>query len=251
MINKIVFESDIVTKRVNFQLNETVVTIITDKKCYVDAAINEIIKCRKEIKKYIEKNPVFNDTLDPFICEKNSPDIIKKMCGSSEKFNIGPMSTVAGIIAEYSLKKMISLGARHAIVDNGGDIALVTNRPIKIGLYTGRKYTGQFAFNILPQDQILGICTSSGKIGHSFSFGNTDSVTIFSRDVALADGAATAVANQINTGDEIEQGCKILDRVDGIIGATVVIDNKIGFWGKVPEIVEANVPYKLITQGVV
>ena len=249
MINERIFEEDLSLKRRHYQLNETIVTIIAEKNYYIEVAIEAIKKCRREIEQFIRNDNCFEITLKPYKCPNNAPEIIKRMCTSSEKFNIGPMSTVAGIIAEYALKAMISRGAKHAIVDNGGDIALFSNRTVKIGLYTGNRYTGQFAFEISPQDKVLGICTSSGKIGHSFSFGNTDSVTIFSNDVAIADAAATAFGNLVNTADEIENASKILDNVKEIIGATIVIDNKIGFWGKVPQIVQARIPYELITKG--
>lgn len=235
--------------RRHFELNETIVTIIAEKEIHIEAAVDAIKKCRREIEQFIQRDRRFEATLEPYKCPNNAPEIIKRMCRSSEKFNIGPMSTVAGIIAEYAVKAMISKGAKHAIVDNGGDMALVSNRKVNIGLYTGNQYTGQFAFQVPPQDKILGICTSSGKVGHSFSFGSADSVTIFSNDVAVADAAATAFGNLVNSTEDIQRASKILDNVKEIIGATTVIDNKIGFYGKVPQIIQARIPYELITKG--
>ncbi len=171
------------------------------------------------------------------------------MCRSSEKLNIGPMSTVAGIIAEYAVKAMVSKGAKHAIVDNGGDLALFSDRTITIGIYTGNQSTGKLAFRISPKNKILGLCTSSGKIGHSLSFGNTDAVIVISNNISIADAAATALGNLVNKGGDIKDAFKILKGIEEISGVTIIIDEKIGFWGNVPEIFTANVPYELITRG--
>jgi hypothetical protein len=170
------------------------------------------------------------------------------MCNASNEFEIGPLSTVAGIIAEYALKAMIDAGAKYAIIDNGGDIAVYTTKVVNIGVYTGEN-KHRIAYQIKPIKDILGICTSSGKIGHSFSFGNADAVTIFSKNIALADAAATAVANLVNSEEDIEDALKILNKVKGIIGAIIFIDGKVGFWGIIPRIVAADFPIKKITKG--
>ena len=159
------------------------------------------------------------------------------------------MSTVAGIIAEYAVKAMVSKGAKHAIVDNGGDIALFSDRKITIGIYTGNHSTNKLAFRISPNNNIIGVCTSSGKIGHSFSFGNSDAVIVISNNISLADAAATAIGNLVYYGGDIKDAFKILKGIKEISGVTIIIDEKIGFWGKIPDIFTANIPFDLITRG--
>jgi ApbE superfamily uncharacterized protein (UPF0280 family) len=236
-------------KREHFQQKETIVTIIAEKGTYIETAKKEIRKRRNEIEQFIQEDEFFENSLKPYSCSKKGPEIIKKMCESSEKLNVGPMATVAGIIAEYAVKAMISKGAKHAIVDNGGDIAIFSNRTVNVGIYTGNRCTGRFAFQVLSKDEILGICTSSGKIGHSLSFGNTDAVTVISHDVAVADAAATALGNLVYTRQDVKNAFKVLDGINEIIGAAVIIGDKIGLWGDVPQIVTVDVPYKLITRG--
>jgi len=233
----------------HFQQKQTIVTLISEKNSYINSAIKEIKKRRNEIEQYISKDKFFRITLEPYRCSDDSPEIIKKMCISSEKLNIGPMSTVAGIIAEYAVSAMIEKGAKFAIVDNGGDIALYSNKTINVGIYTGKRFTGKFAFQVLPTEKILGICTSSGLIGPSLSFGNTNSATVISYDLSLADAAATALGNQVNSEEDVKSAFDIFKNVEGIIGASVFIQNKIGLWGSVPRIIPANVSYDLITRG--
>jgi len=243
------FGSDIMLKREHFRLKETVATIIAEEDSYIEAAKEEIKKRRNEIEQFIRKDKFFEVSLKPYKCSKEDPKIIKKMCGSSEKLNVGPMATVAGVIAEYAVKAMVSKGAKHAIIDNGGDIAIFSDRTVRVGIYTGNRYTGRFAFQVLPMDKILGICTSSGKIGHSLSFGNTDAVTVISHDVSVADAAATALGNLVYTIHDTKNAFKILDDIEEITGATIIIDDKIGLWGNVSQIIPAKVPYELITRG--
>ena len=243
------FSDDNALKKEQFQLKETIVTIIAEKDAYIEAAKKEIQKRRNEIEQFIRKDEFFEVSLKPYNYSEKDPEIIKKMCESSEKLNVGPMATVAGVIAEYAIKAMISKGAKHAIVDNGGDIAIFSNRTVRVGIYTGNQNTNRYAFQVLPKNKILGICTSSGKIGHSLSFGNTDAVTVFSHDVAIADAAATALGNLVYARQDIKNAFKIFDGIEEITGAIIVIGDKIGLWGNVPQIVPANVPYELITRG--
>ena len=192
---------------------------------------------------------MFETTFKPYKYDKNAPKIIKEMCDASKKFGIGPMSAVAGTIAYYAVKEMIGKGATYAIVDNGGDIALILDRTVHIGIYTGDDKTGQLAFEIKPTNKILGICTSSGKIGHSFSYGNTDATIIFSEDLSLSDAAATALGNHVKDINDIKKSFTILNDKKRITAALVFFKEKIGLWGNIPSIIPADVPYNLITRG--
>jgi len=144
---------------------------------------------------------------------------------------------------------MVSNGSKYAIVDNGGDIAIFSNKKVNVGVYTGNENTGCLAFEILPKNKITGVCTSSGKIGHSFSFGNSDAVTVFSKNISVADAAATIIGNIVNRKKDIKKAFRIIENITDITGAMIVIDDKIGLWGNVPKIVAVNVPYELITRG--
>jgi len=112
------------------------------------------------------------------------------------------MAAVAGAIAWAGVEAMVEAGASFGLVDNGGDIALVSDREVKIGVFAGASpLSGRIAFLLPPQEGILGICTSSATVGPSISFGIADAVTVFSPDVACADAWATAICNQITRDD--------------------------------------------------
>ena len=77
----------------------------------------------------------------------------------------------------------------------------------------------------------LGICTSSGTVGPSLSFGKADAVMIICKDCALADTYATAFANRIQTVEDIAPCMEEIGKKDEILGAICIKDDKIGIHG--------------------
>ncbi len=142
---------------------------------------------------------------------------------------------------------MVDAGAAFGVIDNGGDIALISNRPIHVGVHAGQAaVSNRIAFVVPPQEKILGICTSSATVGPSISFGIADAVTIFSRDVALADAWATSVCNLIRPDDQT-----VLSRVhaDEVQGIFAIMGELIVTWGDLPPLVSARVDEQLISAG--
>jgi len=169
------------------------------------------------------------------------------MARAAEEAGVGPMAAVAGAIAWAGVEAMVEAGASFGLVDNGGDIALVSDREVKIGVFAGASpLSGRIAFLLPPQEGILGICTSSATVGPSISFGIADAVTVFSPDVAAADAWATAICNQITRDDT-----SILDALPGteIRGVLAVIGDVVIRWGDLPPVVRARVDERLITAG--
>jgi ApbE superfamily uncharacterized protein (UPF0280 family) len=78
----------------------------------------------------------------------------------------------------------------------------------------------------------LGICTSSGTVGHSLSFGKADAVMIVCRNALLADGFATTFANQIQTADDINPVLEKIESDKDILSALLVKDDKMGIVGE-------------------
>ena len=78
----------------------------------------------------------------------------------------------------------------------------------------------------------LGICTSSGTVGPSLSFGKADAVMIACRDVKAADTYATAFANRIQTADDIPDCIDRLRQQQDILAAIAIKDDKIGICGQ-------------------
>jgi len=114
---------------------------------------------------------------------------------------ITPMAAVAGAVAEEVLAAMTEAAPlRRAYVNNGGDIAVhlladesftigLVDRPDRPSLVGNAKVTGR--------DRVRGVATSGWR-GRSFSRGIADAVTVLAGAAAMADAAATLVANAVD-----------------------------------------------------
>jgi uncharacterized protein len=109
---------------------------------------------------------------------------------------ITPMAAVAGAVAEEVLGALVGPGITRAYANNGGDIAL--------WLGPGESLTcalavtgGMDRATVCAGDAVRGIATSGWR-GRSFSLGIADAVTVVARTAAMADAAATMIANAVN-----------------------------------------------------
>ncbi len=230
------------------RIKETIANIICDEKFY-DGVLDEIRAERELLECYIQNDNNFLTSLKPVEINEQMPEIAKKMCSASAKVNVGPMAAVAGAISKFGIEKLMSYGGKFGIIDNGGDIALITGKEVTIGIYTGPAKIKNIGLKIKPYNSMLGICTSSGVIGHSLSFGKAHAVTVISADPLLADAAATAICNECKIKDAvlIEE---VLNKyyIEGIRGVLVVFDDYFGAIGDIPEICESDVDYQLIAK---
>jgi uncharacterized protein len=232
--------------RVPFRFRETIATILADDLAYVAAAKDGIFAARQELEAYISRDPFFASTFDPYTPDSDDL-IIVRMADAARKAGVGPMAAVAGAIAWAGVEAMQEIGASFGVIDNGGDIALLCDRPVRVGIHAGEAaLSDRIAFIVPPQDRILGICTSSATVGPSISFGIADAVTIFSSDVALADAWATAVCNAIRPNDHF-----VLDRINPaeVSGIFAIMGDVTVEWGVLPPLVPAVVNEKLISAG--
>jgi len=157
------------------------------------------------------------------------------------------MAAESGAIAWAGVDEMVKQGARFGVIDNGGDIVLVSDRPVRVGVHAGvAPVSNRLAFVIPPQEAVLGICTSSATVGPSISFGVADAVTVFSKDPALSDAWATAICNRIRPDD-----LSVFHDLDPrqVTGVFAVLGNQTERWGSLPPVVEAVVDEHLISAG--
>ncbi|MDK2915477.1 MAG: uncharacterized protein PWR25_34 [Euryarchaeota archaeon] len=232
--------------REHFEFRQTITTILADDPRHIEAAKSGILAARQEVERQIAGDPYFSATLEPYT-PKNPARVPASMARAAAAAGVGPMAAVAGAIARAGVEAMVGAGAAFGLVDNGGDIALVSDREVTIGIYAGASpLSGRFAFRVPPTEEILGICTSSATVGPSISFGIADAVTVVSHDVAAADAWATAICNRITVDDT-----SVLDTLSGtgILGVLAVIDEAVIRWGELPPIVRARVDERLITCG--
>jgi uncharacterized protein len=229
-----------------FHFRETFATILADDPAHVAAAKAGILAARQVLEAYIARDPFFATTFDPYQPDSDE-QLIVRMADATRRAGVGPMAAVAGAIAWAGVEAMQDAGARFGVIDNGGDIALIADRPVRVGVHAGgAALSNRVAFVVPPQEKILGICTSSATVGPSVSFGTADAVTIFSHDVALSDAWATAVCNEIRPDDR-----SVLDRVEPseVDGIFAIMGDVTVEWGRLPPLVNAVVDEQLISAG--
>jgi len=123
-------------------------------------------------------------------------------------------------------------GAPTIFVENGGDIYANIQENIDIAVFAGTSpLSKKVGFTIQADQAPLGICTSSGTVGPSLSFGKADAVMIICKDCALADTYATAFANEITTTDDIAPCIEKIGKTKDILAAICIKDDKIGIHG--------------------
>ncbi len=79
----------------------------------------------------------------------------------------------------------------------------------------------------------LGVCTSSGTVGHSLSFGKADAACVLAANAALADATASGLGNRVPDAAAIPAALDWAAAVPGLLGAIVIVGDKRGAWGQV------------------
>jgi len=194
--------------------------------------LKEVSKYRTLLERYIEHHPDFLTALKPIEIGEDAPQIVKTMAEATQSVGVGPMASVAGAIAEYVGRELLPFSA-EVIIENGGDIFLKTTERRLIGIYAGESpFTGKIALEVQPEKTPIGICTSSGTIGHSLSFGKADACIVLSPSTPLADAAATAIGNLITEAEDIYRGIEFARSIEGLKGVVIIKGDQIGIWGE-------------------
>ncbi len=191
-----------------------------------------IIRYRWQIEEYIRHHPEFRTSLRPVTSDPYAPKIVKEMLRASRLANVGPMASVAGAIAEFVGKDLIPFSP-EVICENGGDIFIASSKERVVGVFAGKSPLSlKVGLRIKPGDTPLAVCSSSGTVGHSMSFGKADAVCVLSRSASLADAAATSVGNLVEGRENIERGLDYGSKIRGIIGVLIIVGETLGVRGE-------------------
>ena len=195
--------------------------------------LRAIRECRSPLEQYIERYPAFLTALEPFPVAEDAPEMVREMAEAAQKVGVGPMAAVAGAIAQGVGRKLMVF-SQEVILENGGDIFLNILKRRLVGVYAAESpFTGKLALQVEPEETPLGICTSSGTVGHSLSFGRADAVIVLSPSAALADAVATAIGNTVKDAADIPQGIEFAQSIEGLSGVLIIAGDEMGVWGKV------------------
>ena len=232
--------------RHHFSRKESDITIISESKAAILRAKEEFYYQRAILERYIEKNNRFLTSFSPIKVNSNEK-ILKLMVDVAYKCDVGPMAAVAGALADLMLEVMKKkdnsglIPAKNALVENGGEIAIDSEKSMKIALYAGRNELNlNIGFLIEKLNCPIGIGTSSATVGHAISLGEADAVTVFARNAALADAAATRIANIVKGNDiekSIKKGLDAVEDIHDLIGCFISRKDKVGQVGKIPKMI--------------
>jgi len=191
-----------------------------------------IFESRAIIESYIRQWPVFAETLVPWRIQGPAPEIIRDMTAAGQQVAVGPMAAVAGAVAEHVGTGLLQY-SKQVIVENGGDVFLKTDQPSTIAIFAGKSSLSmRIGFRVSSAERPISVCTSSGTIGHSLSFGRADAVCVVSPRCSLADAAATAIGNRVSSKKNISSAIDFGKHIDGILGIAVIVDDALGLWGE-------------------
>lgn len=229
-----------ITERI--KIDETNILLKTDLQEH--NLHNFILRQRLELIRYIRNHNNFLTSFEPLDVVEN-PYIAKIMSKAGQIADVGPMAAVAGTLSELSMYFLVKNGSKYVILENGGDIALKVNKDVIMGLYAGTSsLSGNIGFKIKHKKTPMGICTSSGTVGHSISLGRADSVTVFADRASIADALATSIANMANGDFDNDAVQNSLDKADNykefFRGVMIIVGESAGTIGKIPKLVETD-----------
>jgi ApbE superfamily uncharacterized protein (UPF0280 family) len=187
---------------------------------------------REEIENHIADDHGFVQALQPYPVGSTASPRVRQMAQAGRYWGVGPMAAVAGAVAQAVGEHLLSEAAT-VIVENGGDIFVQASRKVRFALYAGAHspFSDRVAFTLNARDG-LGVCTSSGTVGPSLSFGKADAVVAIAPDAAFADAAATALANRIDGPKDVQ---KVIDEAAerrDLTGLVACCGDQLGLWGE-------------------
>jgi uncharacterized protein len=194
-------------------------------------ALEAVKEARAQLEAQIAAEPQFLTSLEPLPLAQGAPLLIRRMVEATTLVGVGPMAAVAGTVAEFVGERLLN-ESPEVIVENGGDIFLVTARERVIGLYAGDSpLSGKVGLR-LPAGSRVGVCTSSATVGPSLSLGKADAALVIAPEAALADAAATGLGNRVQSPGDVAAALDWAAGVPGLQQAVVVIGETLGAWGQ-------------------
>ena len=193
----------------------------------------EVVQIWQSLEGYIQKHNEFQTSHSPVSLSGDSPEAAILMAEAGSRAGTGPMAAVAGFFAWHTgeiLRR--KFGAKEIVVENGGDFYLFLEKELTMTIHAGKSPLSDRIALVIPASSIpCGVCTSSGTVGHSFSYGKADAVMVACQSPLLADAWATSLANRIKSPDDIQQVLNFLEEYPEIQSLIIICEDKVGIRG--------------------
>ncbi len=214
------------------KVRETDLWIGADRPLETEAR-NLVFAARRPLEAYLNEHPEFLSSLSPVPWDPLAPPMVQDMIRAAGRVGVGPMASVAGAVAEYVGKGLLAWSSQ-VVVENGGDVFLCLGRPVTVKVFAGRSSLSRRVGLRIPERLMpLGVCSSSGSIGHSLSMGKADAACIVASSTTLADSAATALGNRIRKHADLEEAASWAAGIQGIAGGLIILGKAMAAWGDV------------------
>lgn len=221
---------DLVSFNVSIKETDLWVSADRDLKKETEDLVHNV---RYKLEEYINSHPEFLSSLDPVHEDPYAPEIVKDMINNTKKAGVGPMAAVAGAVAQYVAEGLIN-HTEQVIIENGGDIYLRVSRDVTVSIFAGQSSLSNRVGIVVPEKIMpLGICSSSGSVGHSLSLGVSDVTCILANSAVLADGAATALGNKIHSKNDLHKIPGMANDIEGVLGGIAILGDEMTAWGEV------------------
>ncbi|MCK9295667.1 MAG: UPF0280 family protein [Desulfobulbaceae bacterium] len=219
--------------RCQVSIRETDLLILADRDV-TDQATHLVMQYRSHLETYISRHAEFLTSLIPLATDPLAPPIVKEMLRAAQLAGVGPMAAVAGAIAEFVGRDLLETAVQEIIIENGGDIFMSRQQDSRAAIFAGTSpLSNKIAMKIPKSFMPLGICTSSGTIGHSLSFGQADSVTVLAPSASVADAAATRLGNELREITDMNNALAVARNLTGLLGVVMIKDDHLGVWGEI------------------
>lgn len=196
-------------------------------------SLERIIYYRNILDEHINQYPDFRDSLVPLPARTGKHGMIMSMYEASAKAGTGPMSAVAGAVAECVCSDLISrYSFDEVVVENGGDIFMKLIHPSTISIYAGSSpLSDKVGLVIHPDQTPLSVCCSSATVGHSLSFGTADASVVACKSGAIADAYATACCNAVKSAAVLQEITEAFIQKHDVLSVVIIRDDKAGIGG--------------------
>ena len=202
-------------------------------RCNLAREIGDYVSAlRSHLSTYLLLHPEFQHSLVPVVVDAAAPDIARDMAEAAARFGVGPMAAVAGAFAQAVADRFVGESA-ELLVENGGDVYLHGSQERIVALLAKPVEGARLALRFDAPSLPAAVCASSAKVGPSLSLGQADMVTVVADRGAVADAAATGLANLLVTAEDLEgvlaAAAGMAKR--GVRGAFVQLGDLVGLVG--------------------
>jgi uncharacterized protein len=204
---------------------------LRSRKNLTSEAYERLYHYRHQLETYIRLYPNFKDALQALPANPLAPAIVQAMLEAGQIAGVGPMAAVAGAVAQFVGQDLLPLSP-DIIIENGGDLFIQCRESLTVGIFAGNSpMSGRIGIQLPPSTEPKGLCTSSGTVGPSLSFGKADAVTILSSSAILSDALASAVGNRVHTPADIQPALNWAQQIPGLEGVLIILGDQVGVWG--------------------